>query len=129
MRLTRWGRLRRRNQDRAARRIEALHGYFRDALAGHERDAHGPALNRSAARCEEDLKFLRPVMRRAVVLGSGKKTRVVGEIETLHERRYKLIRWKTTERAIFRWDMISSYEESFGQINLQPVETDDGNHR
>ena len=31
--------------------------------------------------------------------------------------------------SVLLQQMISSYEESFGQINLQPVETDDGNHR
>jgi len=43
-------------------------------------------------------------MGRAVILCGRQQTRVVGEVETLHQRRDKLVGGKAAEPAIFRWD-------------------------
>src|SRR5260370_42288350 len=43
-------------------------------------------------------------MRRAVILWGRQEPRVVGEIQTLHQRRDKLLCGKTAEREIFRRD-------------------------
>ena len=42
------------------------------------------------------------LMGRTVILCGGQKARVVGEVETLHQRRDKLVGGKAGERAIFR---------------------------
>lgn len=41
-------------------------------------------------------------MTRTVIMRGGQKARVVGEVETLHQRRDKLVGGKAAERAIFR---------------------------
>ena len=49
----------------------------------------------------ENLKFLRALMCRTVVLRGSEKARIVGQIEALHQGRDELISGKTSERSIF----------------------------
>jgi hypothetical protein len=95
-------RFRRRNEQRAPRRVESLNRHIRETLARHEGDAHCSALDRPAVPRDEDLELLRAMTARTVILCGGQKARVVGEVETLHQRRDKLVGGKAAERAIFR---------------------------
>jgi len=50
---------------------------------------------------KEDLKFLRALMCRTVILRGSEKARIVSQIEALHQGRDELISGKTSERSIF----------------------------
>ena len=63
------------NQDRSARRVEALDRHLGNPLAGDEGDPDAAARYRTAITGEGNLEYLRTVMRRAVILGGGQESR------------------------------------------------------
>ena len=63
------------NQDRSARRVEALDRHLGNPLAGDEGDPDDAARYRTAITGEGNLEYLRTVMRRAVILGGGQGSR------------------------------------------------------
>ncbi len=91
-----------RNQDGPARCIEALHGNGSHLLPRDERDPDGPALDGPLVLLDHHLKFLGPVVSRAVVLGGSQESRVVSGFSPLHESGKELIRWKASKPFVFR---------------------------
>src|SRR5208282_1858849 len=91
-------RFRRRNEQCPPRRVEGLNRHIRETLARYEGDAHRSALDRPAVPRDEDLELLRALMGRAVILCGRQKARVV-EVETLHQRRDKLVGGKAAKRT------------------------------
>jgi hypothetical protein len=62
----------------------------------HERDAHAPTDNRPAPALGEHLKFLWALVGSAVVLRGRQQSRVISQLEFLHQRRDKLLGRQTT---------------------------------
>ena len=60
-----------RDLHRAARSIEALNGHLLQVLADDETHPHPTALHRAARALKQNLEFLRPLVRRPVVLRGG----------------------------------------------------------
>src|SRR5437667_1776704 len=90
------------NKNRPARRIERLNRNFRDLFAHYEDNTNRSTLNWPAVHRKTDLKFLRTMMGRSVVLRRRQKTCVVGQAKTLHQIRNELISRKASERLVFR---------------------------
>ncbi len=93
-------RFRRRNEQRAPRRAERLNRPSARRLRAMKATRTAPQWIGPAVPRDEDLELLRSLMRRTVILCGRQKSRVVGEVEMLHQRRDKLLGGKAAERYI-----------------------------
>ena len=77
--------------------VEVLNRNLPQSFASHERHAYFPARDWKTWLLEKDLKFLRPLVSRPMVLRRREKAGIVGQIEAPHQCRNELIGWKTCD--------------------------------
>jgi hypothetical protein len=94
-------RLDRRNANRAARRVEALHRNVGSPFSRHEGNTDGAAGDRPPVFCDDDLELLRAMMRGAVVL---REARIIDQPMAFHERGNELIRRKAAQLPVLGRD-------------------------
>ena len=116
------------NQDRSARRVEALDRHLGNPFAGDEGDPDDAARYRPSITGESNLKCLRTVMRRAVILGGGQESRIVRSLQMLHERRDELVGRQTAETPVLgRQDDVEATGGTCHQsLFRQPAEREPG---
>ena len=116
------------NQDRSARRVEALDRHLGDPLAGDEGNPDGAAGYRPAIAGEGDLECLRTVMRRSVILGGGQESRMVRLLQAPHERRDELVGRQAAETPVLgRQDDVEAAGGTCDQpLFRQPAECEPG---
>src|SRR5659263_9495 len=98
------GGFRRRHVQNAGRRVSRLDRYASRVLPVHEFDTDLAAPKRTAWLGHNHLERLGTLVRGAVILGGGKKTRVIILTRPAHQFRNELLRGKTPQRPEFRRD-------------------------